>query len=40
MFEHRLVFKTKNGYKCELQTLETMKFFASTKRINRQNKEW
>ena len=30
---NRLVFKIKNGYKLELQTLETMKLFGSTKKI-------
>ena len=29
-----------DGYKLELQTPETMKLFGSTKKINRQNKEW
>ena len=28
----RLVFKIKDGYKLELQTAETMKLFASTKK--------
>ena len=28
---NRLVFKIKDGYKLELQTLETMKLFSSTK---------
>ena len=37
----RLVFKIQDGYKLELQTLETMKLFGSTKKkINRQNKKW
>ena len=29
---NRLVFKIKDGYKLELQTLETMKLFGSTKK--------
>ena len=36
---NRLVFKIKDGYKLELQTLEIMKLFGS-KKIYRQNKEW
>ena len=36
---NRLVFKIKDGYKLELQTSETMKLFASTKKINRKNKK-
>ena len=30
---NRLVFKIKDGYKLELQTPETMKFFGSTKKL-------
>ena len=30
---NRLVFKIKDGYKLELQTPETMKLFASTKKL-------
>ena len=30
---NRLVFKTKDGYKLELQTPETMKLFGSTKNL-------
>ena len=30
---YRLVFKIKDGYKLELQTSETMKFFGSTKKL-------
>ena len=30
---NRLVFKIKDGYKLELQTLETMKLFGSTKNL-------
>ena len=30
---NRSVFKTKDGYKLELQTLETMKLFGSTKKL-------
>ena len=37
---NRLMFKIKDGYKLDLQTLETMKLFGSTKKINKQNKEW
>ena len=35
---NRLVFKTKDGYKLELQTTEIMKLFGSTKKLNMQNK--
>ena len=35
---NRLVFKTKDGYKLELQTTEIMKLFGSTKKLNVQNK--
>ena len=35
----RLVFKTKDEYKLELQTPEAMKLFGSTKKISRQNKK-
>ena len=37
---NRLVFIKEDGYKLELKTPETMKLFGSTKKINRQNKEW
>ena len=30
---NRLVFKMKDGYKLELQTLETMRLFGSTKKV-------
>ena len=30
---NRLEFKIKDGYKLELQTLETMKLFANTKKL-------
>ena len=33
------MFRIKDGYKQELQTLETTKLFGSTKKINRQNKQ-
>ena len=36
---NRLVFKTKDGYKLELQTPESMKLSGSTEKINRQNKK-
>ena len=36
---NRLVFKTKYGYKSELQTSETMNLFDSTKKLT-ENKEW
>ena len=32
--------KIKDRYKLELQTIETMKLFGSTQKINRQNKIW
>ena len=35
---NRLVFKTKDRYKLELQTTEIMKLFGSTKKLNVQNK--
>ena len=35
----RLVFKTKTGYKLELQTPETIKLFHSTKKIKKINKQ-
>ena len=34
------MFKIKDGYKLELQTSETVKLFDTTKKNNRQNKEW
>ena len=34
------LFKLKDGYRLELQILETIKLFGSTKKTNRQNKEW
>ena len=37
---NRLVFKIKNGSKIKLQTSETVKYFGSTGKNNRQNKEW
>ena len=37
---NRLVFKIKYRYSLRLQTPETMKLLGSTKKINRQNKEW
>ena len=30
----------KDGYKLELKTPETIKLLGSTKKINKQNKEW
>ena len=36
---NRLVFKTKDGYKLEIKTPETMKLFGCTKKLNRQNKK-
>ena len=33
IIDNRLVFKTKDGYKLELQMLETMKLFGSTKKL-------
>ena len=37
---NRLVFKIKDAYKLELQTLETMKLFGSTKKIIDKTKNW
>ena len=37
---NRLVFRVKDEHKLELQTPESTKLFGSTKKINRQNKEW
>ena len=37
---NRLMFKTKDGYKLELQTPETMNLFGGSKKINRQNNKW
>ena len=37
---NRLVSKIKDEWKLELQTPETMKLFGTTKKINRQDKEW
>ena len=33
------LFKLKDGYRLELQILETIKLFGSAKKTNRQNKE-
>ena len=35
-----LLFKAKDGHKLELKTLETVKLLGSTKKLNKQNKEW
>ena len=35
---NRLVFKIKDGYKLELETLETMKLFGSTKKLTDKTK--
>ena len=40
IINNRLEFKTKDGYKLELQTPETMKLFGSTEKINRLNRKW
>ena len=37
---NRLVLKIKDGYKPELQTPETMKFFGRTKKLTGKNKKW
>ena len=33
IIDNRLVFKTKNGYKLQLQTPETVELFGSTKKL-------
>ena len=40
VYINRINNKSKDGHKLELQTLETMKLFGNTKKINSQNKEW
>ena len=39
-FNDKLAFKIKDGYQLELQTLETIKLFGSTKKIIDKIKNW
>ena len=40
MVNNRLVIKKKDGYKTKLQTSATLTLFCTTKKNNRQNKQW